>query len=46
MKIKNCILIDDSERVCGVFRSLGGVAFQPNGEEEIIKILIKLNNQL
>lgn len=46
MEIENCVLIDDSERVCRVFRDLGGIVFQPNREDEVVKTLLELNNQL
>lgn len=36
--ISNCILIDDSEKNCNMFRSLGGMAFNVRGgENEVVK---------
>ena len=36
--ISNCILIDDSENNCDMFRSLGGMAFNvKGGEDEVVK---------
>ncbi len=41
--IRNCVVIDDSPKVCEIFTKLGGKSFCVSGEKEVIDILNKLD---
>ncbi|MEM1312153.1 MAG: hypothetical protein AAGF07_01680 [Patescibacteria group bacterium] len=42
VNIHNCVVIDDSVKVCKVFEELGGLAINAYGEEEVLASLNKL----
>ena len=40
--MSNCLLIDDSSRNCKLFESLGGLAYQARGEEQVLLAIEKV----